>query len=240
MDESPLDRAETTDCGVEISWEVRWFGPGPLPDGLIERLRPRLPNRQRSVDLDAERNEVRIDHYLIPAAGLEPDLGMKLRGGQRFEVKHRTAVENVTTVSGRRVTVERWHKASGAMTGHDGPPPEASPLDWVPVHKSLWSTAITFDERRRSADRPDAALQVARVTVPGAELWTVGVDAWERGSDENVESDAAGDRCVTRARAIASVVTDEVGDQASMLVAYPGLLMNLSGRDRSALSHRIG
>ena len=141
MDESLLDRAETTDCGVEISWEVRWFGQGPIPDGLIERLRRRLPNRQRSVVLDAERNEVRTDHYLIPAAGLEPDLGMKLRSGQRFEVKHRTAMEEVTTVTGHGVTVERWHKVSGALAGHDGPPPEASPLDWVPVHKSLWSTA---------------------------------------------------------------------------------------------------
>lgn len=137
--------------------EVRWFFAGALPaavDAWFDALGERPPE------------EARTDAYLPPT---DDALGVKWRpsddGPAAVESKRREAIGALLRVGHAAAPVETWVKWS--LPVFKGvPAPEA----WVAVDKTRW-------QHRDGAPEAGCALELSRLTVHGADWWSVAMEA---------------------------------------------------------------
>lgn len=154
--------------------EVRWFAPGSPPEELERRFDA----------LGAPGGETRRDTYLdLPGA---PELGVKLRGGERLEVKLRECEFGETRLAGGPAArLERWKKWSFPV-GPSGCLPAGLGLpegSWLDVDKSrrMVTYRLTGDGDVLPAEEwPDegCSLELTSLVVGGQQWWTVAFEAF--------------------------------------------------------------
>lgn len=146
------------------SIEARWWFAGSLPGDILDWFRTCAPTHE----------DHRTDQYLL-RSGLD-DTGVKRRSGGRLELKLRTSRREAVKLGHGAGHVEWWTKWSLGLHGdHRFIDPLSGP-DWVAVEKRRWVL-----------DRGGCAIELAVVTLDGADRW------WSLGLEGPAETHGADD-----------------------------------------------
>lgn len=149
--------------------EVRWILPGPL-DAAVARWFGRFP-----AGLDS-----RGDAYLIHP--VLRGLAVKIRAGQRLEVKQYHGSQGILDAAGRaRGRIESWRKWSFPF-GPPGPD-DAGPPGWAVVHKRRRMSRFRLVDGQLMADAaeratgPECGVELTEVRSGGENWWSLGFEA---------------------------------------------------------------
>jgi hypothetical protein len=138
--------------------EVRWLRPGGLPAAMIEWFSPVV-----------EEFETREDTYLVVEH--INGLSVKIRGGERLDIKVARGDRGVLDVPGRaRGRTRSWTKWSFPIPPVPGE--EFAPPDWVPVKKDR-----RIGRFPGADDESTCAVEVTEVLKGGEQWWTLGFEA---------------------------------------------------------------
>lgn len=143
---------------MESTTEMRWWWRGRSPppvDAWFARLR------------GVVRDETRTDRYLVLAT--DEDMGVKVRAGERLEIKTLSHRERDVAVSDTVVgTLEQWFKWSFPLAA--APPGEAeidqNPGTWIRTYKSRWLVEVE-----------DCVIELAEVDVGDERWWSLAAEA---------------------------------------------------------------
>ncbi len=143
---------------MQSTTEMRWWWRGGSPPQVAAWFA-----QLRGV----VRDETRTDRYL--ALATDVDMGVKVRAGERLEIKalsHRERdVAMTDTVVG---TLEQWLKWSFALVA--APPDEAeidqNPGTWIRTYKSRWLVEVE-----------DCVIELAEVDVGDERWWSLAAEA---------------------------------------------------------------
>lgn len=169
-----------TGGAMESTTEMRWWwrgGSPPQVDAWFAQLRGVI------------RDEARTDRYLALATDL--DMGVKVRGGERLEIKALSHRERDVAVSDTVVgTLEQWLKWSFALAAasRDETEIDQNPGAWIRTCKYRWLV-----------DVEDCALELAEVDVGEERWWSLAAEAAGTG-DSGRERLAAGLRWLVAAQ----------------------------------------
>lgn len=158
--------------------EVRWFYRQPVP--------PEVKTWFCGSHLCRE-EETRTDHYLVLAPSNE--VGIKVRGGEKFEIKARThAPEPFVLLSGASVGfLDAWVKwtledcDAGVKMVEVG----TGSSDWVPVRKQRWLREFQLDPSGQVEEVDGDAVLVhgcraefSEVNVRDSQWWTLAFESF--------------------------------------------------------------
>lgn len=169
-----------------VSTEVRWFGPGVIPQDLrswFEGLGPGLVQK--------DPNETRPDFYLFLAN--VDDLGIKVReNGKAVELKKRTRDDGIRQFGLKsRGRVGQWIKWSFPPRDETGAAGVAGHNEWVKVEKQRWKLKIPLTSaggagKPEGGDTmvkgPGCAVELTQLRVNNADWWTIGFESFEKDS----------------------------------------------------------
>jgi hypothetical protein len=153
-----------------VTLEVRWVRPGGLPTAMIEWFSPFV-----------EEFETREDTYLVVED--VQGLSVKIRGGERLDIKVARGDRGVLDVPGRvRGRTRYWMKWSfptALVPGRD-----VKPRDWVSVRKhrrigrfSVANGLAAAHGIRPAGDESTCAVEVTEVLKGEEPWWTLGFEA---------------------------------------------------------------
>ena len=151
------------------SLEVRWIRPGPVPDGMIERLGPFV-----------EELEEREDRYLVDP--WLPELGVKIRGEVQLDLKAYRGSPGDFLVDGLGTGVlEMWEKWTFPLA--DGALPTPLTSRWLGVHKARRRRSFGIVDARAverplgDADLPGCTVELTEATIADEAWWTLCFEA---------------------------------------------------------------
>jgi hypothetical protein len=160
---------------METTLEVRWFGPGPPPEGITRRFDA----------LGAPGPQGRVDTYLV-LPGTD-DLGVKLRdGGAALECKLRQHDFGDTKVAGAVAgNLERWQKWSFPVEDATCRAAElglpAAALVEVDKRRRLVTYRLAPDGSAAPGggrEGDGCSVEITSLTVHGTEWWSLGFEAF--------------------------------------------------------------
>jgi hypothetical protein len=141
-----------------VTLEMRWLRPGRLTTAMIEWSSPFV-----------EELETREDTYLVVEH--VQGLSVKIRGGERLEIKAARGDPGVLDVPGRvRGRTRYWMKWSVPIP--PVPEEDAGPRDWVSVRKHR-----RIGRFPGANDESTCAVEVTEVLKDAEPWWTLGFEA---------------------------------------------------------------
>lgn len=155
--------------------EVRWFHPGACPAAAHEWF----DHLSGGV---AE--EARVDHYLRIEDVAH--LGVKVRGGQKLELKHlRADLGPLELAAGVRGRAGWWRKWSFALADPDAGHAElrSTPGEWVLISKRRWSHAFALSPGGAVVPIDPAttddhcSVEQVELDMAGRHWWSVALEA---------------------------------------------------------------
>jgi len=158
---------------MQQSQEVRWFVPESLPDE-VKKWRDERPAPFK--------DEERTDTYLRQR---REDQGIKLRAGERIEVKFRVAeLGNLRFLGGFEGLAERWLKLSLVLDSGSADEEINDSRWWVDVSKRrrVWTYEVSGEGVHLAAsDRTlpgGLLLEVTEANVRGRTWWSLGFETF--------------------------------------------------------------
>jgi hypothetical protein len=169
-----------------MSLELRWFFRGSLPESVLDWC----------LEKKFEKEKTRTDVYLNLH---NSDLGVKIRKGDKFEIKYRLFSEEFQSQD-NQITgiVEKWKKTSIPLESDAVEPLKEIKAPQIAVKKTRYQKKFAYDPKTKKFEPSEERVKqglIFEVTNLGAtkekgsafEYWTLGFDALGDNQEEILE-----------------------------------------------------